>query len=138
MEQSAELRDLALRFYEALRTGDLTAVERQMSRRAGTLVIGTDPAEWWTDDTTIRQVFKAQMEEMGGGVPVVAGEPLAYSEGSVGWVADRPKLKLPDGTELPFRLTAVYHLEDGEWKLVLSHTSLGVQNQEAVGKELSV
>lgn len=137
MESSAELKEVILRFYEALASGGLAALDCLLSRREGILAIGTDPKEWWADYPTLRQVFQAQMAEMGGGVPVVAGDPQAYREGSVGWAADRPTFKLPDGTELPFRLTAVLHQEDGRWKVVQSHASIGVPNAEAVGQELT-
>ena len=45
------------------------------------------------------------------------GDPQAYSEGDVGWVADRPKFRLPDGTELPVRMSIVFAKEDGQWKM---------------------
>src|SRR3712207_5349135 len=111
MEQSAELKELTLRFYEALAQGDISALARCHSRCEGVLAIGTDPQEWWADYATIIKVFQAQLAELGGGVPVVAGDPWAFSEGSVCWVADRPKFQLPDGAEIPFRMTLVLHQE---------------------------
>jgi hypothetical protein len=47
MEQSDELRDLMLRFYEAVNAGDLSLVERHVSRQEGAVFVGTDPNEWW-------------------------------------------------------------------------------------------
>ena len=46
MEQSDELKDLSRRFYEAAATGDLSFIERYVSRREGTVFVGTDPNEW--------------------------------------------------------------------------------------------
>jgi hypothetical protein len=43
MEQSAELRDLTIRLYKAVETGDAATVERHLSRRPEALFIGTDP-----------------------------------------------------------------------------------------------
>ena len=138
MQSDAELKNVTLRFYEALSGGDDAAIERLISHQTGVLVIGTDPDEWWADYATIVQMFKAQMDEMGGGFPILAGDIQAYRDGNVGWVADRPALKLPDGNTMRFRMTAVLHREEGEWKFVQWHVSLGVSNQEAFGKELTV
>jgi len=45
MEQSDELRDLTLRFYEAAATGDVPFFERHVSRQEGAVFVGTDPNE---------------------------------------------------------------------------------------------
>jgi len=135
MEQSPELKALMLRFYEAVSRGDAAFMERFLSKHGDVLVIGTDPNEWWADPTTITQTLQAQAQ---AGIQAVAGDLHAYREGSVGWVADRAKFVLPDGTEAPFRWTAVFHQEDGEWKLVQGHASVGVPNEEVLGTDLNV
>ena len=43
-------------------------------------------------------------------------------------------LILEDGTEIPTRSTAVFHREDGEWKMVQGHKSVGVSNEELFGE----
>ena len=60
----------------------------------------------------------------------------AYREGSVGWMGDRAAWRLQDGTEVPFRLTAIFHKENGDWKIVQFHTSVGVPNESTVGMAL--
>ena len=137
MEPSTELKSVALRLYAVISSGDAAALERMMSRENGTLVIGTDPSEWWQGYAKITETYKTQLQEMGG-MTVVAGDPQAYCEGSVGWAVDRAKFRLPDGKEIPFRLTMVAHREDGEWKIVHHHASIGVLNEEAIGKALTV
>ena len=135
MEQSTELKEFTLRSYEALSSGDYSFYERYLSQEDGVLSLGTDPNEWWAGYATITKVFKAQLEEMGG-FSIIDGAPEAYSEGSVGWVADHPTLKLADGTEIPVRLTAVYHKENNDWKFVQMHLSVGVPNEELLGRAL--
>lgn len=130
MQQSQELKDLMSRFYEAVSQGDVAFMERFISRQDDVLMIGTDPNEWWADSATITQTIKAQAQ---AGIQVVADDTQAYREGSVGWVADRLRFVLPDGTEVGFRWTAVFRQEDGEWKLVQGHASIGVPNEEAFG-----
>jgi hypothetical protein len=65
MEQSDELRDLTLRFYEATASGDLSFVERYVSRQEGAVFVGTDPNEWWEGFEAFVEAMRAQSEAMG-------------------------------------------------------------------------
>jgi hypothetical protein len=133
MERSDELRALMLGFYEALATGDVSFVERHFARDPATRAIGTDPQEWWSGARVI-EVFREQLHAMGGRMPMRAGDPEAYQEGTVGWIADQAAFLLPDGGELPFRITCVAHREGGDWRFVQTHASLGVPNDPAFGE----
>lgn len=136
MEQSTELKELYLRMCEALSSGDASFFERTFSQRDGVLAIGTDPTEWWTGYATITRVFKVQLEEMGG-MQVLADSPQAYRDEAIGWVAGQPKFKLPDGTEMPIRLTAVFQKEQDDWKIVQWHASIGISNEDMIGQTLT-
>jgi hypothetical protein len=68
-----------LRSYEAFAKADTSFIEDFVSRQEGVLIIGTDPNEWWPGYDTIKRVFEAQMQEMGG-VNFVGGDPQAYTE----------------------------------------------------------
>ena len=82
--------------------------------------------------------MSAQLREMGaGGVRVVAGNPQAYQEGSVGWAADQPTIQMPDGTKMPARITLVAHREGDVWKIVQAHISVGARNEEVLGQTLT-
>ncbi|MDQ3930109.1 MAG: nuclear transport factor 2 family protein [Chloroflexota bacterium] len=136
MEESAEVREIAMHYFDAMCRGDTPYLEQFVSRDDSTLLIGTDPNEWWTGYDRIMGIWKAQLEAMGGSFPITASNLQAYRDGNVGWFAAQPVLRLPDGTDLPFRMTAVVRQEDGDWKIVSSHASFGVPNEEAVGEEL--
>jgi ketosteroid isomerase-like protein len=136
MEQSAELKELTLRFYAALSSGDLAFFDRCMSRQDGALVIGTDPQEWWAGHATIRRVFEIQMQEMGQ-FTLEPDAPHAFSSGDAGWAADRPTFRFADGTTFPVRISLVFQKEDGEWKVAHMHASSGISNQDALGKTLT-
>jgi hypothetical protein len=136
MEQSGEIVQQLNRFYHACVTGDVDSLSRVVPDRPGVLMIGTAPEEWWGDHATITSVARAQMAELGGSFPIAAGSPRAYQSGDVGWADDQPHLNMPDGTTVPLRLTAVFHRQEGEWKLVQSHFSIGVPNEEAFGQAL--
>jgi ketosteroid isomerase-like protein len=135
-QRSQELLDLLAAFYRAAQASDMDALERLISHSGSALMIGSDPQEWWSGYDDIRRVFIAQMEEMGG-FPLSPGDPVAYAEGTMGWIADRPTLALPDG-KLEMRVSFVAHREDGQWRLVHGHFSIGVSNEETVGQELTV
>ncbi len=136
MEQSTELKELYLRSCEAQSSGDYSFFERYFSQKDGVLAIGTDPTEWWAGYATITRVFKTQLKETGG-FQILAGTPQAYSDGSIGWVAGQPILKLPDGTEMPVRLTAVFQKEQNDWKIVQWHVSAGISNKDLIGETLT-
>jgi ketosteroid isomerase-like protein len=134
MQQAPEIKDMVMRLYEAFSRGDADLMEQVTSHQPGLVFIGSDPNEWYEEIAPIRQLLQAQAE---AGITVIPGEARAFREGSVGWVADRGKFRLPDGSEVPFRLTAVFHQENGAWKLIQEHASVGVSNEEAVGQELT-
>lgn len=138
MEQSSELKNLILTFYDATSKGDASRLESLLSRRSELLFIGTDPNEWWTNSSSIVQAFRTQIEALGGTMPITAGDPQAYSEGTIGWVADRPTFRLPGGAEVPFRFTAVFRREEDGWKFIQSHVSIGVPDEQAIGKKLTM
>ena len=136
MEQSSELKALYVRCCEAQTNGDYSFFERHFSQKDGVIAIGTDPTEWWTGYATITRVFKTQLEEIDG-IEVRPDTPQAYSDGSIGWVAGQPTLRLPDGTEMPLRLTAVFQKEQDDWKIVQWHISMGITNEDLVGERLT-
>ena len=138
MEHSDELRDLTIRFYEATTSGDLSFFDRHVSRQEeGVVFVGTDPDEWWEGFEAFVEAMRAQSEAMGG-MQIVTGQLQAYQEGSIGWVIDRDaSFRMPDGTEIPFRNTVIFRREDGEWKVVHEHASIGIRNEEMFGEDVT-
>ena len=136
MEHSTELKELYLRSCEAQSSGDYSFFERYFSQKDGVLAIGTDPTEWWAGYATITGVFKDQLKETGG-FQILADTPQAYRDGSIGWVAGQPTLKLPDGTEMSVRLTAVFQKEKSSWKIVQWHFSTGISNEDLIAETLT-
>jgi hypothetical protein len=136
MEPSTELKTLYGRICDAQSSGDHTFFERLFSKKEGVLAIGTDPTEWWVGHGTISKIFEAQLKEAGG-FEIIQDIPLAHADGAVGWVAGRPTLKFPDGTEIPFRLTVVFQREPDGWKIVQWHSSVGISNEDLIGKTLT-
>jgi len=136
MEYSTELKELYLQSCEAMSSGDYSFFERHFSQEDGVLAIGTDPTEWWAGYATITRVFKAQLKEAGG-FQIMADTPQAYRDGSIGWVAGQPTLKLLDGTEMSVRLTVVFQKEKSGWKIVQWHFSTGISNEDLITETLT-
>ena len=132
MQPSAEVRDTLLRFYEVFSPEDPQSVTQMIAQQAeGVLAIGT-AGEWLEGREQLIAALEAQMNEMEGFRMEAGEEPHCYEEGSMGWVADRPRAVLPEGV-ISTRLTGVVRQEEGEWKLVHIHLSVGVPDEEVVG-----
>jgi ketosteroid isomerase-like protein len=136
MQRSSEVESLVREFYDAMKRGDSAGLEALIAQGDTVLCIGTDPTEWWEGHAKVASVWKDQMEAMGGGIELVGGDPRGQESGEVGWFADRPSFLLADGTQVPTRLTGVATRDGGRWRLVQAHISIGIPNEEAVGKEL--
>ena len=116
-----------LRFCERLSAGDVASFDELVSPDPAALVIGTAPGEWVTERDRMRFGFEAE------GLRLEAKDPVGYEEGSLGWVVDQPAFVFPDGSAMQTRLTAVMHQEeDGRWKLVHMHVSVGVPDEQVV------
>ena len=131
MEPSPELQQRVQDLYRAMSGMGADAVEAFYSLAEGSVFIGTDAEEYWTDsrqhNADVRPFFD-------GSVDTYTWKPrnvLALREGAVGWTVDRPVVITPEGAELPARVTLVWCLEDDNvWRVVHSHASVGGQPSE--------
>ncbi len=131
MERSTELQDLIRAASEAYSSGDTSFIDRHVSREAGVRLIGSDPNEWFEGEQAA-EVLKQEAQQ--SSIKVSVGEVDVFVEGSVGWASARPTWTFEDdGREVSTRLTAVFHQEDGEWKMVQWHVSVGVANEDLFG-----
>jgi SnoaL-like domain len=134
MEPSEELRDFALLYYQAIASGNIGFVERHISRQDGLLVIGDHECEWCAGYEAAIKWCATLIPQSTSSTVMISGDPQAYREGSVGWVADRPTIRLPDAREIPCRLTQVWHQENGHWKIVQHHLSIGFERQTGMAR----
>jgi hypothetical protein len=123
---------------DSFEQGDVGLFERHLTSGAETLVIGTDPAEWWQGSDEVMRAMGAQIAEIkAAGIEIERGELRAYREGPVAWSSDKAAFKRADGTAVPMRITAVLTGDGDTWKLVQWHSSVGVANKEVVGVEIT-
>jgi ketosteroid isomerase-like protein len=126
MPVSEDVKQAMLDFYERFSAGNVDAFAEQITEQEDALVIGTDPGQWAEGHDTWVAGYAAVMQQMPG-VRLRAGDRLvAFRDGSIGWAADQALIVLPDGSEIPFRITAVFRTEGAGWKIVTAHLSLGV------------
>jgi hypothetical protein len=130
LQESAGVREGILRFYERFSAGDAAAFAHIISNEPGVSVIGTGPGEGHDDRRSWIEAYRTGIAELG--MTLRGDDPRAYEDGTVGWGIDHPSFVLRDGSYLPTRLTAVLHREDGEWKIVHLHFSVGVPDEEAI------
>ena len=127
MQPAPELLTLLARYYEASGASDADYLAAYMSHDPGALVVGTADEEWWRGGEQIIALWSNAWRSRGG-LAVTGSNPQAFREGSVGWLSDQACWVRRDGSEIPFRITAVFHLEAGQWRCIQAHYSLGVPN----------
>lgn len=126
MQESIAVRDAWLEFCDRLTAGDVSSFDRVVASDPATLVIGTAPGEWVRERDRLRFGFEVE------GVGLRSRGPTAYEAGELGWLTDEVDFMFPDGSVMDCRMTVVFHHEDGRWKLLHMHASVGVPDEEVV------
>jgi adenylate cyclase len=111
--------------------------DRYWSMSPDAVFVGTGPGEVWVGGQAIRTGMQVQNDGLGN-IKLVPGTIRVYEEGTVGWAFDEPTVILPDGTRLTTRVTGIFHQEDGEWRLIYSHTSNVTDNLEHWGTDIDL
>jgi ketosteroid isomerase-like protein len=136
MTPSQELRDIITGWFAAAESGDASWRDRHVSRSPNLRIVGTDPDEWLKGEAAYG-FLKHEAETVGGRLTVRVREVEAYTEGTVGWGLAAPEITLGDGRKVTPRWSAVFHREDGDWRLVQLHASIAVGNEAAFGDTFS-
>ena len=125
-----EIRAVLDRLLEAQIAGDAEQMRSMLSERPDAVHIGTDAAEWWTS----MQVVDA-MAAAGGAdeIQLIADDIDIHVQGDVAWAEGHGRFTMPGGGEQPVRMTTVLVCEDGQWRVVQSHASIGVPNADIFG-----
>lgn len=118
-----------------MESGDIPALRRMITPGPDFRAIGTDPAEWW-DHETFMPLFEAQIREMAG-MSFEFDDLEAWEVGHAAWGAARVSVKLGDA-EFEMRITFVFVLDVGTWRLVQWHSSDPVPNEDTLGFDLTV
>lgn len=131
MQRSREVEEGLGAFYSAFNSGDTSQFEGRLSGGDGVSVIGSAPGEGHSSRQDWLGAYEAGIAEIG--LTLEGGSEVAgFAEGDAGFATDQPAFVLPNGGRLRTRLTAVLGREDGEWKMVHAHFSVGVPDEEAI------
>ena len=97
--------------------------------------IGSDAQEWWMErgiiDAKRQQNVEMPQQEMRN------HEVTAYAAGDLGWIVLRHEFRTGSGPWASIRQTVIVNKEDGQWKFIHSHNSIGRSNAEALGVQLT-
>lgn len=109
------------RIIAAFESKDAETVRGLISQSADTLILGTDAREWLYGveafEVTVAQVAEAPDYRW------TLGRLEAFEEGNVGWVAADTTVHFGNRPEVAARVTAVFLLEGGVWRVVQWHAS---------------
>ena len=133
MKRSPDIERLVRETSEAGMRGDAGPMLAATSKEPGVVMIGSDPNEWWDGHDAIVAAMQAEVEA--DGVSGQVDEIVAYEEGDIGWATMRGTFIERDG-RMPFRGTAVLRREDGDWRMVQAHASIGVPNDQMLNPAL--
>ncbi len=127
-ESSVEIEQVLRDVVEAIANSDLDEIGRRTSRDPCAVAIGSDPAEWSEGYDEIMRLMRDSTPDAEIGITAGLDDVKAFAEGTVGWAAGHGYFEI-GGKRVPVRITAVVHQEDGEWKMVQTHASIGVLNE---------
>lgn len=130
MEQSPELRDLIAGYFRSFTAGDAEWVERHVANGDELRLIGTNPDEW-LGGVDAFVLFRQEAASATGELSAQVSDIEAYASGGVGWGAAQVRFAIPSGLVARGRFSGVFILVDGTWKVVSSHTSIPVADEEA-------
>lgn len=127
MQKSPAAREALLRFYEAFTAavpGDMESFDRVFTREPDLMIIGSAYHEWVVGRDTGTKAWGAE------GIGIEPGDPVGWQQDSVAWAADRPSFVFGD-VRIPIRILAVMLKEEGAYKIVNAHFSVGVPDEVA-------
>ncbi|HLF70862.1 MAG TPA: nuclear transport factor 2 family protein [Dehalococcoidia bacterium] len=130
MDRFPELETIIRNWFEAVSNKDASWIDRHLSAGPDLRIIGTDPHEWLKGEAAAN-LLHTDLEVLGGTVKFDVGETEAYRDGNVAWGCASFTIMLPNGGHVSPRWTGVFRQEDGNWKAVHIHASIGLSNEQA-------
>jgi class 3 adenylate cyclase len=134
LRESHELAAVMKRLMIAIQSGDSSVARGLVAKRPETLLIGIREENWLHGEEAY-VVLAAQLSRAEE-YQRLFHRVEAYESGSAGWAAAESTVTFPDGVVARVRTTAVFHLEDGVWRVVQWHASHPSELDTNWGKEL--
>lgn len=122
VRRSPELVNVLRRILDAYGSGDTETIRALNAETDALLLIGTDGREWLHGFEGFA-VAAAQAANVEPYVPEYRSVE-AWEEGTVGWAAADLSVEHIPGVSTDYRVTAVFNLERGVWRVVQWHVSV--------------
>lgn len=136
MEKSPELEAVCKRLWRVFAEGSVDALSNLVSAHPGARFILSDDANWIAGSDNLTRVMAGRGNRIG--IERVEFDRLeAFEFGDSGWTAAVVNLLFLSGESTSIRSTMTYVIEDGTWKVVQAHTSVGVPDEQVYGLELA-
>ena len=119
------------RILVAFEKGDRAAVRNLISPSEDTLLIGSDASEWLYG-LEAHEVATAQASAVAYSLTIHRID--AHDDGDVGWAAADTTAVYAGGFTADFRVTAVFRIEGGTWRVVQWHASVPSPINETSGQ----
>ncbi len=131
MIESTAVRDGLLAFYDRFSAHDPEGFAAGIADVPGVSVIGSGPDEGHATRAAWLDAYEKFISQIGLRLES-GGQAAGWERDGVGFATDTPRFVLPDGSFLPTRVTGVLEREDGTWKIVHLHFSVGVPDEDAI------
>ncbi len=115
--------------------GDVAGLGELFSVEPYVVLVGSDPEEWMRGADALA-VFGTQLDELSS-IELVPIEVVAFSSGDVGWGVASVRQRYRDGHEVDKRVTVVFVIDRGHWRVAHWHVSVGLSNEETAGQVLT-
>jgi adenylate cyclase len=135
LRRSSEIAAVMQRVVAAWEARDMATLSNLFAHGDTFVGVGTDADEWWLGGDRFLEVRETQFREMPP-FTIEAERIDAFELGPVGWAAARTIIRTPT-LESVARLTAVFELDAGVWRVVHWHGSIGTPNIQTFGVELT-
>jgi len=127
MDRAPEVEQLLLDLMARAKASDADGVAELVAPGAGTLLVGSEPGDWYPGSEPSVLHLRESLEKYGA-IPFEPNAPVAWSEGTVAWFADRPTIVFPQ-VRIPIRITGVALLGADGWRIVQIHFSSGIPDE---------
>jgi ketosteroid isomerase-like protein len=128
-ERAPEIEQLVRDLLRGYQEGDVELISRHTSNDPAAISVGSDAGEVMRGYDEIVGLLRGEMEHRTPESPrLTADEIDAYREGDVAWATMLGAYATGEGAAIPARGSAVFHREDGDWKMVAWVFSFAVPN----------
>lgn len=134
-QRSPELEAVMRRLWKVFASGSVEALSNMISSSPDVRFILSADDDWFTGSVMV-QMAAGRSNLMD--IERIEFDRLeAFEIDEVGWVAGNITVFYRSGHSNTFRSTATFVVEQGVWKMVQVHTSVGVPEEEVFGSELA-